>query len=349
MPTPTTQELLQQAENFLDEIDDRIAAIEPDRNQASAMLVSVGPIRDDLADFINRWEQIITRMNVYVNALTEPTTEQGYKDALDLFEIILAPVEDLDDTNRWANVQRLQNAYKAVQNTINKIATEFAGGSSPTNDNKLRAALLFIDVFGGTEFRLEPGSNPDNPNSAASTGIIASGPVIYLYLTVGSNTNHLHTTENIVHEFGHVLVFRNGTDNSEIYKEWYVSWDGDVTHLGIGQYISTPFTPQEGWGSNAGELQNTSIVDIEQERLANMFEAFITGYQPNTAYDPSATDEQRERRAAWALWTFMSGTPPPYDPNAPDDPERTVWIDNARNTRPVGSGLMYWLQFYEDQ
>jgi hypothetical protein len=234
-----------------------------------------------------------------------------------------------------------------MRNIIMRIVGEFAGGAEPSDDNKLRAALLFIDVFGGTELRLEPGTNPNDPNAAASTGIIPSGPVIYLYLTVGSNNNHLHTTENIVHEFGHVLLFRNGADNSEIYKEWYVSWDGEPTHLGIGQYISTPFLPEDGWGSNADKLQNTSTVDIEQERLANMFEAFITGYQPNIAYDPLAPN-QRERRAAWALWTFMTGTPPPYDSNALDDPERTVWIDAARATRPLGRGLRYWLQFYEE-
>jgi hypothetical protein len=67
----------------------------------------------------------------------------------------------------------------------------------------------------------------------------------------------LHIAANITHEFGHVLLLRNGGDNSDMYKEWYVSWNGQPSNLGIGQYISTPFSPTEGWGSNATNLQNT--------------------------------------------------------------------------------------------
>lgn|GEM_PF-1707287 len=336
MPTPTTQNLLQQAENYLDEIDVRINTTLPDRNQAAAMLEAVIPIRADLADFLDNWQQIIDRMHEYVDALTEPTTEQGYKTALDLFEILLAPAEDLSDPNKWGNLQRLQNAYGAVRNIIVKIATEFSGGSSPTNDHKLHAALLFIDAFGGTELRIEPSANPNDPDAAASTDILPRGPVIYLYLTVGSNTNHIHTVENIVHEFGHVLVFRNGTYTSEIYKEWYVSWNG-TSEYGIGEFISNfPNDPTLGWGANANNLQNTSANEIEQERLANMFEAFVTGYDPAIN-----SDDTEERRAAWALYTFMTGECPPTDVNIdirPGNPER-----------PCGHGLMYWLQFYESQ
>jgi hypothetical protein len=122
VPTPSTQQLLDEAESFLDAIDAGNSAIQPDRNQAGAMLSAVGPMRTNLANFLTHWQQIRTRMQNYIDALSIPDEIEDYQAGLDLFTITLAPSDALNDANRWANPQRLNNAYHAVINIINRIA-----------------------------------------------------------------------------------------------------------------------------------------------------------------------------------------------------------------------------------
>jgi len=253
--------------------------------------------------------------------------------ALLRFGLTLAP-----DSATWQsdNGQRIQNAYQAVINIINRISSELF-----CSDTVL-GAMQFKQNFNGTELQIVQGSNPNDAAAAASTGIVDRDgvliPVIYLYTMPTNSPNHIHTPENIIHEFGHVLVFRNGQDNSAIYMEWTQSFT---------QYIS-PFDPEDGWGANAINLQNRSTTDKEQERIANMFEAWVKGYTPDLVYDPNSPAGQRLHRAYWALWSFMTATPPPYDPTALDDPTKTVWIDLTRQVRPVGSGILYWIKLYGD-
>jgi hypothetical protein len=80
-----------------------------------------------------------------------------------------------------------------------------------------------------------------------------------------------------------------------------------------------------------------------------MVEVFITGYQPSLIYNPVDPDGIRINRAAWAMWTFMSGIAPPFDANALNDPSKTVWIDLTRTVCPVGSGVIHWIQLYGNQ
>jgi hypothetical protein len=275
-------------------------------------------------------------------------TLQQKQDALTQFDIPLTVISgSLGSDPGWnrGSSERVSEAYRAVYNIIFRIAEKVF------SNDMLLGALQFRRTFGGTELQLA-GQRQSGTTPYAET-LNPGGATIFLYiqpttpppLRADDITRGwvVHTAENIIHEFGHVLVFRNGSDNSALYKQWYVSWN-DSTDLGIGQYISIPFGPTEGWGGNAGNLQNTEVLtgsELENERIANMFEAWSTGYIPEI----NSSDE-RQQRAAWALWTFMTGTPAPYNPQYPDDRTKTVWIDGSKNVRPIGSGIQHWIQLY---
>ena len=140
----------------------------------------------------------------------------------------------------------------------------------------------------------------------------------------------VHTAENLVHELGHVLVFKNGKDLSGLYLEWGNIWT-----------LINDFDTPEGWSAaNFAKLQNRSQLsdlngfqrnELEHERVANMFEAFVMDYRPETK-----SIDERESRAAWAMWTFMSGQCPPEE----------VHIDLTGQEHPCGHGFAYWLQEY---
>lgn len=345
MPDPTTQDLITETRTKLDQLIAQVATLQAAINTQipPALTSTLITTRNKLQELITKLQADLDRLEEYQEALLlnpNTATSTQLQAAVELFEITLAPTDSLNDPDKWGKIERLQQAYQAVRAIVTKIATYFLVNSIP---DTMRGLLLFIDNFGGTEIQLVRGEFEDSPTSAASTKMVDRNgiqiPVIFLYMAPWDNNNnpiqnYLHTTANITHEFGHVIVLRNGGDNSEIYKEWFVSWDGVAGHLGIGQYISPPFPPEEGWGDNAGNLQNTipfTGSELENERIANMFEAFVTGYQPEIN-----AGDSRQQRAAWALWTFMTGAEPPND----------VWIDGQQNTRPIGSGMLRWIQLY---
>jgi hypothetical protein len=337
-PEPTNQDLITQAEEALEQLQAWVLQIEDDLEEPVATLLqSLTPAHDALQSLTGDLQAFLDRLEAYQDALVDPdnSTLQDWEDALELFEIQLTVVEGglgPNDTGWDKDAERVRAAYKAVYRIISRIA------DASYNNDLVAGALQFVQTFGVTTLQLtlhrvdEQGIRTSTPYAETQN---PGGSIIFLYTdpdpeyltTPDSNRGYVvHTAENITHEFGHVLVFRNGSDNSGIYTEWA----GSLTVTGISQYIS-PFPPTLGWGDNAGNLQNTSEVDIEHERIANMFEAFVTGYQPaiNSA---NAT----ERRAAWAMWTFMTGIEPPSD----------VCIDLTQTVRPVGSGLMHWVQLY---
>lgn len=275
-----------------------------------------------------------------VNALDVGQKKNALEDP-EKFNITLESDSSITSGNGWDKPERVEQAYTAVVRIVNAISQKLYRGDT------IISALQFKRTFGGTHLRLIPlpitsgAASTNMADRIPDPGNTPDTPVIEMY--IGSDQTYVHSAENITHEFGHVIVLRNGGDNSAMYKEWDDSWNG-ISASGIGQFISPPFAPGEGWGSNASRLQNVMPYtgsDLENERIANMFEAWVTGYAP--AINSS---DSREQRAAWALWTFMTGNQPPYDPQYPNDPTKTVWIDGTRNERPYGSGIHHWIQLY---
>lgn len=226
--------------------------------------------------------------------------------------------------------ERISEAYNAVKAIINRIAID-------SGVDELFALILFQEVFGDTEIRLLEGNFGDGSYASTSN----DGSIIYLYtqpagdwletdyqacarslnLQRGEVNNAVcieggyipfHSSENIVHEFGHVLPFRYS--DSGLFE----SWDQEIRN-----FIS-PFNTTEGWTMEQfNNLQNNSVqedvdlgrltqTELENERIANMFEAWISNIQP----DITSTDERQSKRA-WAMRTFMTGECPPEGLNIP--------------------------------
>jgi hypothetical protein len=297
MPTPTTQELLQQAENFLDEIADQIATIEPDRNQASAMLEAVTPVRNDLADFLAILQQLINRLIEYQNAFYEPAlaTPTQKRATLALYGICLEAVPEISLGNGWDNDERVNQAYLAVYNIIKALEHTMYADS-----DTLGAILQFIQTFGGTRLRIIAGGPCSG--AAAITGMLdeqingttVSVPVIQLYAAVKDGSEaclpivgFVHSAANIVHEFGHVLL-----DLTE--GAFYQDWEQVRVNFSRGN-LRDSIGIDDGWGSpNNRENRfdsddfgtecadvNSLCLKFEVERVADLFLYWIYQNLPN--------------------------------------------------------------------
>jgi hypothetical protein len=93
---------------------------------------------------------------------------------------------------------------------------------------------------------------------------------------------------------------------------------------GTQEYVQRKL--QAGGGGESGG--RFTAFDLENERLANMFQAWVYDYIPLLNDENPTT-----RRGAWAMYTFMTGQVPPTDVN----------IDLTGNTSPIGNGFMYWI------
>jgi hypothetical protein len=124
----------------------------------------------------------------------------------------------------------------------------------------LQAIALFVDAFGGLELQIVAGNNSVRPATYAITS--ASGNLITLYNTpnpllqadvVAGRNYALHTAENLVHEFGHVLDIRTG--NIIYPQEWElmrvlfsISRNcGDEQNPRIVRSQALGFDPDIGW------------------------------------------------------------------------------------------------------
>lgn len=333
MPDPTTQDLITETRTKLDQLIAQVATLEAaiTTQIPPALTSTLIDTRDKLQELITKLQADLDRLIEYQDAYVNPdsSTLQQWEDALELFEISLTVVSGgLGSDTGWDRDQeRVRAAYKAVYRIIQKIAVGLYSGDI------VRGVLQFIDTFGGTTLQLTlertsgttPYAETQNPG----------GNIIFLYTAPDTtwrlddiNRGYIvHTAENITHEFGHVLAFRNGSDNSAMYQEWN----------SIQIYISD-FETTLGWSAeNFQFLQNQSLLidlprnELEHERIANMFEALITGYDPDTG----ATDS-RQLRAAWAMQTFMTANVPPSG----------VCIDSQQCSSIVGTGILNWVKFY---
>lgn len=278
------------------------------------MVGLLGQARGYLITFSDQLGQIFDKVDRYhtFSALADEKKQQALTD---LFNIQFTHTSGV--TAEWS-LDRVRNAYDAVRAIMVKLGGE----------ESLANTFLFMQLFGGITFELS-GKDPQNRGAFASTS--DDGNIIYLYT---EETSRAHTAPNIVHEFGHVLVFRHGRDASEIYRQW---------DQGFRQAISD-FDTNLGWRNGRDDLQNklgladfggTTSSELENERVANMFERWINGSRSDLNLD---SGDDREKRAAWAMWSFMTGECPPKD-----------FKINLLGDQPPcgeGTGFLYWLRQY---
>ncbi len=125
--------------------------------------------------------------------LQRPSTIGEYLECLPMVSYlkrmgINLTVEDTD-IRTW-DAQRVRNVYNAVHAIENVLGGQTRGS------------------IGDTELLLVNGSNPVNSNAAAVTSLCNR---IRLYLQTGGTTNWLHTSPNLVHEFGHIITLGQPT------------------------------------------------------------------------------------------------------------------------------------------
>jgi hypothetical protein len=287
-------------------------------------------VRSHLNEFIGDLNSLVMLLQ---EALTIPASQQG----LERFGVALTVGGTLTSAD-WTQ-DRLNQAKEAIRAIIAAMSRD---------GDWLSGALLFMTAFGGTEIRLtnqerqcDPPTPPEDCITPYAETENPGGRIIYLYTEPEADRTQadidrryvVHTAANIVHEFGHTLAFRHGSDASEIYLEWQQIW----------QLISD-FNTDLGWANGLESLQNRSTIEdveaglierneLEHERIANMFEAWVYNRLP----DVGAESGSRRQRAAYAMWIFMFGECLPENVN----------IDlRSQPVRPCGTGFLEWIRQY---
>jgi hypothetical protein len=313
--------------------------------------VNVQPLLDaqfSLGELISRLGAIKDKLQPFDTALKGTVS----KETIAQFGVRITTSEGLA-ADAWSP-ERIQQAYTAIINIIHSFASQFFGG-----DN-LFGLIQFMETFGGVEIQLKEGSDGGGGNYARTS---PDGTIIYLYTApsillqtdldrcaaglgkadvtsaeCASAGYTLHSAENIVHEFGHVLAF-------QLAGEVVSTWDKlrNLLNVPIGETGYSYFETTLGWGQEIiDHLQNRSTyrddvltghmstTELENERVANMFQALVYQYRP--LLDDSTSEK---RRAAWLMWIFMTGECPPPD------------VFAGRDTPPCGdqiTSLKEWIQ-----
>lgn len=267
-----------------------------------------------------------------------------WQSALELFDITLN-AQGLTTSEGWEieNGRRVKEAYTAVYKIIRAIARALAAADEvPVDDDYiLKAILQFVDSFSGVELRLVAGSDVDAPQIYAITN--PNGNPITLYNTptpllqtdIDADRDYaLHTAENLVHEFGHILDFRtgglmyldewffmrklfgnfidcgtkpNGDDDlrSSLLRGFNVNegWDFNLRQnkLGLAQFgdCYNPLDDQELCDDPTQTKKDELCQELEIERIADMFLFWV--YSDDSAY--AFTNDDRGE----ALRIFANG------------------------------------------
>lgn len=190
----------------------------------------------------------------------EPTTAQRGECFRKLFElsqnfgITLTEEEGLSPTTKehWVSA-RVNNVYAAVQAINGRL-----GG-------------LTNQAIGGTEMRLVSQS----PGSEAARTTLCN--VMSLFLNFSGASDHVHTVDNIIHEFGHVITLSppvGRTANSEsigpateMLNRPVALWNQVQNYRG--------FSENDGW-EDLSKRQNPS--GSAAEVVADMFLYWVQGY-----------------------------------------------------------------------
>ena len=187
---------------------------------------------------------------------------------LDLYQNFgISLTEDVDlssaTKNRWTS-PRVNNVYTAVQAINNRL-----GGNT-------RKAI------GDTELQLIPGS--DQEEAAVTTRC----NLVSLYLNVKGDADHVHTVDNLIHEFGHVITVDppiGRTINSSSRK----GSSAEIANRPLALWLDVAnlrgFDEGLGWGG-AGQLDHRqhAIADVSRdvssaaEVVADMFLYSVQGY-----------------------------------------------------------------------
>jgi len=208
----------------------------------------------------------------------EPTAAQRgecFRKLFDLsqnFGITLTEEEALSPTSKenWTSA-RVNNVYAAVQAINGRL-----GG-------------LTNQAIGGTEMRLVSQS----PGSEAARTTLCN--VMSLFLNFSGASDHVHSIDNLIHEFGHVITLSppvGRTANSEaigpateMSNRPIALWQQIQNYRGFGE--------QRGWQPELRQNPSDSAAEV----VADMFLHWVQGY-------PFTPDEQfiGQTRS-----TFMNG------------------------------------------
>jgi hypothetical protein len=305
-------------------------------------------------------EELIGYLEEILKLLTEQKDEidkanaATYRTILQKLGVTLT-VEGGELTDEDWTEDRLKEAFQAVIDIIKGLARFMF------DNDEFLGLLQFIATFGGVTIQLTKGSF-EGSESYAST---LDGNKILLYTQptrllnadlercraeLGQDTTEdaceqaeyaRHTARNIVHEFGHILSFKLGDD---IKNEWYKlksklnvqihpenSFEGFETSYGWESETFDKFENRSKYitrkpdGTLHVAKSEVEEVELEQERIANIFQAAIYDYEPWFEGDPK---RPYQRRAAWLIWMFMTGECPPEG------------LFAASNTPPCGDEIV---------
>jgi hypothetical protein len=214
------------------------------------------------------------------------------KDALEnaqKLEICLKVDSSVTVGNGWDLNQRVENAYSAVYRMITTIGNQMFGGDS------LLGALQFKRTFRGTRLNLV--QDVLSTGALAITGISDKVPdpqnqpdtsTINLY--TGTTGADIHTSPNIVHEFGHVLLDQN---RGAMYLDWenirinFVSANLRDA-IGVNDGWSTPGLRQNTFPAtqfSACSDPNSLCQEFEIERIADMVLFWVYQGDPGYTFD----------------------------------------------------------------
>jgi RHS repeat-associated protein len=183
------------------------------------------------------------------------------------FRITLTEDEALSPQTKehWISA-RLNNAYDAVQAIKAKL-----GG-------------LTQQAIGGTELRLvwqSPGTE------AAQT---TRCDLLSLFLNLPNSSDHVHSVDNLIHEFGHVLTLSSPTGRtansettegpaSDMENRPVALWGQIQAYRGFGENV--------GWNTDERESSSDSAAEV----VADMFLYWVQGY----SFDGDTVGQARSR------------------------------------------------------
>jgi hypothetical protein len=274
--------------------------------------------KDNLVELVGQLRKVM----IYLDLFRGKINVGDYRGVLEFIGVVFETDEGVD----WDD-NRLTEAYNAIL----AIARSLDDNDNTVDVFPLFGAIQFLESFGGTILHLVNGPNPENLNAAATTTPAERGIVIYFYTQVGSSTNHIHTRDNIIHEFGHVVELLT---NNSMYNEWEQI---RIQFSREGQTVDQGFTLDEGWGTDfeyrqnripltttnpeTGEVTynfqdctdvNSLCQEYEIERIADMFLFWVIAEHEfdtqNTRIDIQERALAMENFTRGIGWTRQNGT-----------------------------------------
>jgi hypothetical protein len=261
----------------------------------------------------------------YQNALGVSDVQAKRSALQNTFRICLEADSSVTVGNGWDKPERVENAYAAVRKIISAIGRELYNGDD------VLGALQFVRTFKYTRLRLVQLSLQSG--AAASTEF--DNDISTIGLFTGSQGNFLHIPENIVHEFGHVLLDQN---RGAMYDDWEVNVRLKFTNtrdaIGVADGWSNPGLRQNSFAASTfPDCADASVLcqKFEIERIADLFLFWVYQDNPDYDFDTSNTNSFL-RDVAIAMKNFIS--------NEPISWTRTV---SGTTINLMAQGMRHWI------